>query len=163
MIGKNGGKRAKQELKQDGHFQVPTKKSEPIIYQVKEVALQDRLVAEFRAAKGLKARAIVAHEMLKNLADVRDQAAAVKEVIPALNAEIATHQRTQPTMALEAIFVRDELRAGSGTEPIPAEIPAQTIWQQEINHIGATSSRFPPPNIGARCSPSRKAMPGTMG
>jgi transcription elongation factor GreA-like protein len=47
---------AKRELKKDGHFQVPAKKTEPIIYQAKEVSLQNRLMAEFRAAKGLKAR-----------------------------------------------------------------------------------------------------------
>ena len=48
---------AKRELKKNGHFQVPLKKSEPLVYQAKEVSLQDRLLAEFRAAKGLKARA----------------------------------------------------------------------------------------------------------
>src|SRR6266545_5556353 len=46
---------AKRELKKDGHFQVPLKKSEPIVYQVQEVSLQARLLGEFRAAKGLKA------------------------------------------------------------------------------------------------------------
>ena len=51
---------AKRELKKDGHFQVPLKKTEPIIYQEKEVSLQDRLLEEFRAAKGLKARIAVA-------------------------------------------------------------------------------------------------------
>src|SRR5205807_1792721 len=51
---------AKRELKKDGHFQMPLKKSEPIIYQVKEISLQDRLLGEFRAAKGLKARLTVA-------------------------------------------------------------------------------------------------------
>src|SRR5512136_2725697 len=57
---------AKSEMKKDGHFQVPLKKTEPIIYQVKEVSLQDRLMGEFRAAKGLKARIAVAHEVLRN-------------------------------------------------------------------------------------------------
>ena len=47
---------AKRELKKDGHFHVPLKKTEPIVYQVKEISLQDRLLADFRAAKGLKAR-----------------------------------------------------------------------------------------------------------
>src|SRR5881227_4194891 len=42
---------AKRELRKDGHFQVPLKKNEPIVYQTKEVSLQDRLMAEFRAAK----------------------------------------------------------------------------------------------------------------
>ena len=47
---------AKRELKKDGHFQVPLKKTDPILYQAKEVSLQDRLLEEFRSAKGLKAR-----------------------------------------------------------------------------------------------------------
>src|SRR5688572_33012971 len=38
---------AKRELKKDGHFQLPTKKSEPIIYQAKETTLQDRVMGEF--------------------------------------------------------------------------------------------------------------------
>jgi transcription elongation factor GreA-like protein len=65
---------AKRELKKDGHFQVPLKKTDCIIYQVKEVTLQDRLLIEFRAAKGLKARIVVAGELLKNIADVDGQA-----------------------------------------------------------------------------------------
>ena len=36
---------AKRELKKDGHFQVPLKKSEPIMYQAKETSLQNRLLA----------------------------------------------------------------------------------------------------------------------
>src|SRR5438046_2914082 len=91
---------AKRELKKDGHFQVPIKKSEPIIYQVKEVSLQQRLLEEFRAAKGLKARITVASELLKNSHDLTDKEAAAKEVIPALNSEIASYQRTQPAVAL---------------------------------------------------------------
>src|ERR1041385_2878777 len=55
---------AKRELKKDGHFQVPLKKSESIVYQVKEVSLQQRLLEEFRAAKGLKARITVAGEQI---------------------------------------------------------------------------------------------------
>src|SRR5947208_882077 len=70
---------AKRELKKDGHFQVPLKKSEPIRYQVKEVSLQDRLMDEFRAAKGLKARVAVAGELIKSAHDLSDKQAAAKE------------------------------------------------------------------------------------
>src|SRR5947199_1556203 len=100
----------KRELKKDGHFQVPLKKTEPIIYQAKEVSLQDRLLEEFRAAKGLKARVAVAGEVLKNAHDLADKQAAANEIISALNAEIPSYQRTQPAVALEAIFVRDDIR-----------------------------------------------------
>src|SRR6267143_3307666 len=72
---------AKRELKKDGHFLVPLKKTEPIIYQAKEVTLQDRLMEEFRAAKGLKARLAVAGELLKSAGDLADKGAAASEVM----------------------------------------------------------------------------------
>src|SRR5712671_414062 len=89
---------AKRELKKDGHFQVPLKKTEPIAYQIKEVSLQERLMGEFRAAKGLKARITVANELLKNAHDLADKEGAAKEVITALNSEISSYQRTQPAV-----------------------------------------------------------------
>jgi transcription elongation GreA/GreB family factor len=122
---------AKRELKKDGHFQVPIKKTEPIIYQAKEVNLQDRLLAEFRAAKGLKARIVVAGEVLKNAPDLDNKLTAATEVINALNVEINTHQRTQPAVALEGIFIRDELREAAGAPPAEGELTARNIWSQE--------------------------------
>src|SRR6267378_656348 len=67
---------AKKELKKDGHFQVPLKKTDSIVYQVKEISLQERLMEAFRAAKGLKARVIIASELLKNAHDLFDKASA---------------------------------------------------------------------------------------
>ncbi len=123
---------AKRELRKDGHFQVPLKKTEPIVYQLKEVSLQDRLVQEFRAAKGLKARLVVAGELLKSAHDLADKQAAGKEVIAALNAEIPSYQRTQPAVALEAIFVRDDIRDMAGLTPAEGELQAQAIWSQDL-------------------------------
>src|SRR5579872_6448903 len=122
---------AKRELKKDGHFQVPLKKTEPVVYQVKEVSLQDRLLSDFRAAKGLKARILIAGEVLKNAPDLTDKEAAAKEIIAALNVEIATHQRTQPAVALEAIFVRDDIRDTAGLAATEGELTAKTIWSQD--------------------------------
>jgi transcription elongation factor GreA len=134
---------AKRELKKNGHFQVPMKKSEPVIYQAKEVSLQDRLMEELRAAKGLKARHTVGNEIVKCLSDMTDRNAAAKETIIALNAEIITHQRTQPSVALEAIFVRDDLRAAVDYPPVEGEVAAATIWHQEIGKIGSVIEEIP--------------------
>ncbi len=119
---------AKRELKKDGHFQVPVKKTDPIIYQAQEVSLQDRLLAEFRAAKGLKAKLASAAETLKFVSDVADAKAATNEIVTGLNADIATHQRTQPAVALEAIFIRDELREAAGLAASPEEVKASAVW-----------------------------------
>ena len=123
---------ARSEMKKDGHFRVPLKKSEPIVYQVKEISLQDRLLVEFRAAKGLKARVVVANELLKNAADLSDRKAAASEIIPALNAEIVSYQRTQPPVALEAIFVRDDLQHMAELEPAADEVKAESIFGTEL-------------------------------
>src|SRR5438105_3870945 len=123
---------AKRELKKDGHFQVPLKKTEPIVYQVQEVSLQQRLLEEFRAAKGLKARIAVAAELLKNAHDLTDKEAAAKEVIAALNTEVASYQRTQPAVALEAIYIRDDIRQMAGLPAAEGEIGANAIWSQDL-------------------------------
>src|SRR5207244_13167410 len=75
---------AKHELKKDGHFLVPVKKTDPIVYQAKEVSLQERLMGDFRSATGWKARLSVANELLKNLTDLADKNTAVAEAIQLL-------------------------------------------------------------------------------
>jgi transcription elongation GreA/GreB family factor len=123
---------AKHELKKDGHFLVPLKKNEPIVYQAKEVSLQDRLLQDFRAAKGLKARVAVAGEVLKNAHDLDDRAAMAREIGTALDAEIPSYQRTQPAVALEAIFARDDIRELAGLPPAEGGMTPQAIWSQDL-------------------------------
>lgn len=127
---------AKRELKKNGHFQVPLKKTEPIVYQAEEVSLQDRLIKDFRASKGLKARTAAANEVLKSFTDLSDKAAAVTEINAALNSEIATHVRTQPAVALEAMFVRDDLRDSAAIAPQAGELTPQAIWSQDLKFGG---------------------------
>ncbi|HYT61334.1 MAG TPA: GreA/GreB family elongation factor [Haliangiales bacterium] len=134
---------AKHELKKDGHFLVPAKKSDPIVYQTKEISLRERLMGEFRAAKGLKARLGVANELLKNLSDLTDKNTAVAEAINMLNTEIVSHQRTQPALALEAIFVRDELRAAVGAAAAAeGELAPAAIWSQNLK-LGQLLEQMP--------------------
>src|SRR6266404_3266981 len=87
---------------------------------------------EFGAAKGLKARIAVAGELLKSAHDLTDKNAAATEVIAALNSEIPSYQRTQPAVALEAVFARDDVRAMATAPPTPNEIDAKAIWAQEM-------------------------------
>jgi len=133
----------RREMKKDGHFIVPLKKTEPVVYQAQETSLQDRLLADFRKAKGLKARVAVAGEVFKNASDLTDQAAAANEIIAALNMEIASHQRTQPAVALEAVFARDDLRAMAGLQPGADEITSAQIWAQDGVKFGPVLELIP--------------------
>ena len=120
---------ARKELKKDGHFQVPLKKTEPIIFQAEEQSLHLRLASEFKAAKGLKARVAVASEILKSIGDLQDRKV-VEDAITTLNADVASHVNTMQSLALEGIFTRDELRVAAGIPPITDEIGAMAVWSQ---------------------------------
>jgi transcription elongation GreA/GreB family factor len=133
----------KREMKKDGHFIVPVKKTEPVVFQAQETSLQDRSLADFRAAKGLKARVAVVAEILKFASDLADKAAAANEIIAALNTDIASHQRTQPAVALEAIFARDELRNVAGLQPVPGEVTDGQIWTQDGIRFGPLVEAIP--------------------
>ena len=122
---------AKREMKKDGHFVVPVKKTDPVIYQAQETSLQARSLADFRAAKGLKARVVVVTEIVKSADDLGDKQAVANEIITALNSEIATYARTQPAVALEGIFARDDLRAMAGLPEVEGEVTAAQIWAQD--------------------------------
>jgi transcription elongation GreA/GreB family factor len=133
----------KREMKKDGHFIVPLKKTEPVVFQAQETSLQDRTLADFRAAKGLKARVAVVAEFIKVVSDLPDKQTAASGIIPELNADIVSYQRNQPAVALEAIFARDELREAAGLQPVAGEITAAQIWAQDNVKFGSLLELIP--------------------
>jgi len=121
---------ARSEMKKDGHFQVPPKKTEPIIFQTQEVTVQNRLLTEFRTGKGLKARLAAATELARSVPDLSDKVAAATEVISGLNTEITAHAVTMPALALEGMFAREDVRVALGFEPVEGEATEASIWAQ---------------------------------
>ena len=126
---------ARTEMKKSGHFKMATRKSEPFIYQDEQVSIEERLTGEYHDAKGLKARIAGATEIQKNLGDFSSKQNTVESVIAKLNEEIGTHQNTQLPTALEAIFIRDELKTEAGLEPFPDEITAKDLWSQNPDPV----------------------------
>ena len=134
---------AKQEMKKDGHFIVPVKKTDPVVYQAQETSLQDRLLKDFRAAKGLKAHTAVAVEIAKSANDLPDKAGIANEVVSVLNTEIASHARTQPGVALEGVFARDDVAAMAGLQPAANQMSAAQIWLQDGVKFGPLLEAIP--------------------
>lgn len=118
---------ARAEMKRDGHFTVPLKKTEPILYQEQEVTLGDRLLGELRAAKGLKAKIAVAGEVLKCIEDVRDHGV-VSEAVALVAADIQSHVQTMPALTLEGIFMRDDLRQAGGLAAPEGQLTPRDIF-----------------------------------
>jgi len=119
---------AKRALRKDGHFQVPVKKTEPILLMEQEVGVQDRLLTDVRVAKGLKARVAAVQEFLKGVEDLTDRQTAGTEVLQMLNPEITSHLRTMPGLALEGILARDDVRAATGAPALEGELGTADVW-----------------------------------
>ena len=143
---------ARRELKKDGHFQVPLKKTEPIIYQVKEVSLQDRLMEEFRAAKGLKAR--VARR--QRAAQERARPDATKRLPPrkssprSMPKSPATSARSRRWRSKRFSPVTTCAR-WPGCRPAEGELTPQAIWAQDAEAgpaAGRAAGIQAPPRAG---------------
>ena len=152
---------AKREIKKDGHFQVPVKKTDPILYHEKIISIDDQLVSDFRAAKGLKAKVAAAHEVLKSFSDLENKQMVAKEVITALNTDIASHQRTQPPVALEGIFVRDEIAAAAGLEAQASEVTPKNVWLQDNVRFGQVLEAIPAAKHRRALTSFKEADPAT--
>jgi len=122
---------ARREMKKGGHFKVPTKKMEAIKYQSEDTPLQDRLLSAFSAARGLKARLPIAVEITKYAGDLSDKNAAAEVIFAKLNEEIQSHTKTQPSLALESVMVRDDLAQGLGVEVGEDAPKAADVWTTE--------------------------------
>lgn len=152
---------ARAEMKKDGHFVIPLKKTDPIIYKEETVSPRERLLQEFYAAKGLKARNTVAQQILRALPDLSEREALVREVCSALNAEIGNYQRTQPATALDAIFTRDDLRAAVSLPAQEGEITEAHIWNQPEVQVAAVLDSAPAPRHRRMLQSFQKAHPDT--
>lgn len=123
----------RKELKKDGHFRVPLKKSESIVFNAESVSIEERLLSDFQNARGLKARIAVAQEIARNHEDLTDKARVFQKITTDLNEEIAKQQKKQPALALDGIFVRDDLidliqLAGMETTADHVHVQSDSIW-----------------------------------
>ena len=121
---------AKKEMKSDGHFQLPVKKTEPIIYHAQELSAHDQLLSNLRDAKGLKAQIAAATEIRKGIGDVENKKDVIGEMIKILNLAIKNHMNLKPSLSLEAILLRDAIRTDIGTEAGEGEIEASSVFEK---------------------------------
>jgi transcription elongation GreA/GreB family factor len=118
----------RKELKKDGHFRVPVKKSDPIEFNEEVTSLQERLLGDLRAARGLKAKLAVANEVLKSQDDLENVTEAFQESMQLLDSEIPNYIKSKPELVLDAIFTRNDLREGLRIEPVEGQIEDIAVW-----------------------------------
>ncbi len=127
---------AKKEMKSDGHFQLPVKKTEPIVYHAEELSPVDKLMSNIREAKGLKSQLAAATELFKGIDDIEDREGVMGEIVSILNTAIRNHLTLKPSLALEAILMRDAIRLQVDLQSQEDEPTADAIFEKTDNLAG---------------------------
>ena len=101
----------KKLLKRDPHFEVPAKKTAPVILRTAPVSQQDDLLESFRTAPGLNQKTEVALQLLKILDDLADPDLLLQEFQDGLLDALQKLKGDHAAERLEAIFVIAELQS----------------------------------------------------
>lgn len=122
----------KKVLKRDGHFSVPSKKSDPLELREAPVSKTDEYLAAFSNARQLKDLLAALDQLLKNIADFAD-VSVLQPHIAAAEDQARKNQRLNPSQALEFLVARDELLAKApNLQPTPdAPTIAQFLRDEE--------------------------------
>ena len=120
MFGENEFKKwwenTKKALKKDGHFAVPTKKSEPFELREARVSHADQYLENFNSARQLKDQAQCSlDQIVKNLGEFTDPATQLATQLTVAEDQARKNQRLNPAQALEFLLTRDEV-----VEKVPA-------------------------------------------
>lgn len=101
---------AKRLLKRDAHFEVPSKKTDPIQLRTAPVAQQDGLLETFRVAPSLQQKTDATRQLLKIIDEIADPELLVQEFEDGLLAALKKARADRYADRLEAAFVLEELR-----------------------------------------------------
>ncbi len=125
----------RKQLKKDGHFRIPLRKTDPIVLNEESVSIDQRLMEEIRKARGLKAKIPFAAEMCKSHEDFSSPEQVFKEAVGILDGEIERLRgKKDPqamAVAVAGIFVRDDLVRLAGLEPPPVDLHSRCVWYTE--------------------------------
>ena len=100
---------AKKALKKDGHFAVPTKKTDPVELREAAVSHADQYLEHFQNARQLKDQLNALDQILKNLPEFTDPANQLASVLTVAEDQGRKNQRLNPHQALEFLLIRDEI------------------------------------------------------
>jgi transcription elongation GreA/GreB family factor len=123
---------AKKSLKKDGHFSIPTKKSEPFELREAPVSRTDEYLNAFASARQLKDQLSSLDQILKNLGEFTDLSP-IAPILSTADEQARKNQRLNPAQALEFLVTRDEILDKAPTLTRSADAPtiAQFLRDEE--------------------------------
>jgi len=101
----------KKKMKSDGHFQIPTKKSDPVVLLETAVSPGQGLIEQFRNARHSKDQILALDQITKALGDLAEEVAELEAVASQIEDAAQKGRKLQPAAAVEMLIARDEIIA----------------------------------------------------
>nr|MDQ6938574.1 hypothetical protein [Verrucomicrobiota bacterium] len=102
-----------KNLKKDGYFLIPSKKTEPIQLRTEKVARGDELIAFFNQARQPKEQTAALDQIIRFQSEFKDPAAQLQPVIDSIEIAAQKNQRFNPALTIEFLMARDDMLATS--------------------------------------------------
>lgn len=101
----------KKKLKADGHFQIPTKKTDPVVLLEIAVAPGQGLIEQFRVARHTKDQIAALDQITKALDDLAKEVDELRSLAAQVEDTAQKGRKLQPSAAVEMLLARDEIIA----------------------------------------------------
>jgi len=101
----------KKKLKNDGHFQIPAKKGDPILLQETAQNPHERLIEQFRTARHPKDQVTALDAALKSLGDFAKEAEELRSLASEVEEAAKRGGKIHAAKAIELLLARDEICA----------------------------------------------------
>ncbi len=112
---------ARRSLKKDGHFFIPSKKSEPWILRETALSRADELLEIWKSSRQIKNQIVAAENVLREKDAFTTNPSALAPVINGLDDYARKHRRLNLAESLEALLLRDDIIAAIPGAPPPPE------------------------------------------
>lgn len=120
----------KKALKKDGHYAIPSKKSEPFELRDGPISHADEYIAAFNSARQVKDQVATLEIILKNLSEFTDPGSQLATVIRTASDTARKSQRLNIAQALSLLLSRDEIVERTGVLKVDADAPTVAAFLQ---------------------------------
>jgi transcription elongation GreA/GreB family factor len=134
---KNWINTAKKACKKDGRIAWPTKKNEPIRILEKAQTPADILIERLTKTRTLDELLTVADDVLRKAGKTRDEdlKSVIPELVKLLDEHVATNRSKNPSILIEATWIRDDLLAMVNEKAAPTNIKSLVQEVHNLHHL----------------------------
>lgn len=134
---------AKKALKKDGHFAIPSKKSEPVTLREEAVSRVDEHLAEFQEARQLKDQINCLDRILKDLEEFADPVGQLGPIVLAIEDAARKSARLRTNEALQLVLARDEIVERKGPPLAASQPTVSSILRDEGRQLRSLLNEVP--------------------